>query len=169
MINDEKSLKALESKLHSQLQYARTQAEAINFVIQAKDDLSQVRDEIRQRREKISLLEIESLYLRQLQESLEIVQSEIQRRGGYAEQIVGILSRRVVPFDAMVNAYQFILESNFDTNLITKEIETTEEIIINPPRTLLSARYPESTPNLYKQAYLKTLKSIVQAMKGMKS
>jgi len=112
--------------------------------------------------------EIEHLYLKQLQECMDLVQLEIHKREHNSEQISGILNRRGVPFDAMGDAYQFILESDFDIDSITKEIQELEDTILNPPKALLSAIDLKSTPSIYKRTYLLTLKEITEQIKDIK-
>jgi hypothetical protein len=176
MKNDQKP-SAIKRKLLHQLQLARIKAEAMDFVIYARDDLSKVRDVIRTRNEKMAVSEnymirsgdplseeINRVYIQGLQEGLDLVQEELQKTGSYTEQLSGRLHKIAVPFDAIGDAIQFVLDTSFNIVFISKEIAETEDFLLHPPESLINAQNPESTPGIYKRHYLKTLKEIARLL-----
>ncbi len=169
---------ALKTQLRYQFQLARKRCEAIDFIIRAKENLERVREEIRisagnkRAREKDTIdgftslndEQLEQTYLEQLQESLDFVQVELQKRDGYSEQITGILHKMAVPYDAIMDAIQFTIDSDFNKDLVNNEISETEDLINNPPESFVIAMHPGASPGIYQRNYLKTLKEIVQRL-----
>ena len=147
-----------------QIQLAQKQANGIDFVIRAKDDLTSVQEEIRKSKKNACANgdeELEQVYQRRLQEGLDYFQEKLLERGYLPEQIIGNFHKLAIPYDARGDAFQFVLDSDFDQGLIAEEIRFCEDLIAKP---LEPRMHPGATPGMYRRCYLEYLKEIVSLL-----
>ncbi len=181
-LNDENYLQIVKTKLKYDLHLAQEYAEATYFVIHAKDNLDKIRDEIKAREREMVVKEndasnsdvifddeLERAYINGLKEKLNYVQEELKKEGSYTEQLTGTLYLYIAYYDALVEAVQFILEADFDMDLITKKIAETEKLIAKPPAALKKEKYLEAIPGAYNNYYLKTLSETALLIDGRMS